>query len=192
MLSNTVVCWSIMHGKFLFHASWFQVQGETLVQVLVPMIGMEDLDGNAKVCHTPRLILFIGFESFRFEVKQVEVSQPRHVIGEGDIISSFSFCFNRSWSPQVRVDLIAKFHGTLTLVSLWDGFPGRFRIYTWLTKEWLPWGCWLQADASHKPVFDETSCDACRNMLHSTVELIQGKLFISYMCCFRLIMSHTV
>ena len=63
-----------MHGKFLFHAPGFQVQCETLVQILTPMIGMEDFDGNTKVCCTPCLVLLVSFESFRFQAEQVEVS----------------------------------------------------------------------------------------------------------------------
>ena len=64
-----------MHGKFLFCAPGFQVQDEPLIQVLAPMIGMENFDGNAKVRRAPGIILLVGFKSFGFQVKQVEVSQ---------------------------------------------------------------------------------------------------------------------
>ena len=90
-----------MHSKFLFRAPGFQVHNEPLIQVLIPMIRMEDFDGNAKVCCAPGFILLVGFKSFGFQVKQVEVCQSEHVIGEGDVILASSFRFDRSRSPQV-------------------------------------------------------------------------------------------
>jgi len=90
-----------MHGKFLFRAPGFQVQNEPLIQVLAPTIRMEDFDGNAKVCHAPGSILLVGFKSFGFQAKQVEVCQSGHVISEGDVVLSSSFRFDRSRSPQI-------------------------------------------------------------------------------------------
>jgi len=43
MLGNTIMGRSIMYGELLFHPSLLQIQGESLVQVLPPLIGVKDL-----------------------------------------------------------------------------------------------------------------------------------------------------
>ena len=62
------------------------------------------------------------------------MSESGHIICEGDVVLPSSFRFDRSWSPQVGVDLVTKFCGMLALMSLWDGFSSRFCIHAQLAK----------------------------------------------------------
>ena len=73
VFGNTVVGWSVMHGEPLLHASGFEIQSKSLVQVLAFSIGMKDLNRYTKVHRAPSLILFVGFKSFRFQVEKVEM-----------------------------------------------------------------------------------------------------------------------
>ena len=73
VFGNTIVSWSVMHGELLLHASGFEIQSKSLIQVLASLIGMKNLDRYTKVCHAPSLILFVGFKGFGFQVEKVEM-----------------------------------------------------------------------------------------------------------------------
>jgi len=91
---------------------------------------VKNTNRHFKLVRRPSFKWLVGFEGLILHVKKVQMGKSGVVIDECNVVTSSSFCLNRSRSLEVRMDLFAKFLGTLALMSLRDGLPCSLSIDT--------------------------------------------------------------
>ena len=91
---------------------------------------MKNANRRFELVRRPSFELFVCFKGLILCAKKVQVGKLGVVVNERNVVTSSSFCLNRSRSPEVRMDLFAKFLGTLALASLRDGLPCSLSVDT--------------------------------------------------------------
>ena len=91
---------------------------------------MKNTNWCLKLVARPSLELLVGFKSLILGVEKVKVGKSSVIVDECNVVMSTAFRLNRSRSPEVRMDLFAKFIGMLALTSLRDGLPCSLSVDT--------------------------------------------------------------
>ena len=116
---------------------------------------MKDLDARAELSQAPRLENLVGCEGLGFLGEEVQVREPGTVINKGDVVTLLSLRLDRSWPPEVGVDLISESLTSLPCTCLRNGLPSGLRVHTGFAKE-IPQRSLLDVDTGDKPFVNKT------------------------------------
>ena len=133
-LCNAIVLRSVMNSKLLLHTCCLQMHNEFFSKVFTATIGVQHFDNSIVLGTTPGFKVPVDSKGFALLAEKMQVHEASFVICEGDIVTSPSNCFDRSWSPDIHMHLSTELCGTLTNTFLGDGLPSSFCIDTGLTK----------------------------------------------------------
>src|SRR6266704_5165122 len=91
-----------------------------------------------------------------------------------------SFSFNRSWPPEIRMDLIAESFCALALPHLWNQFLSALGIHARLAEDLCVQHRLVEPHASNHLIGNQTMGRGWGYVSHAMMELVKGQYFFRY------------
>src|SRR6266571_7232833 len=134
---DTSLLVSVMDTEFLHGALGLAMGDKFSSLIFSTLVSVEDFNMPSKLSFNPCFEGFISIEGFVLGAEKVQECKSGFVINKDDPVTFPSFRFNRRLPPEVRMDLVRKFLGTITFPFLRNSLLSCLCIHTRLAEEFV-------------------------------------------------------
>ncbi len=167
---GAVVLGGVMDSEATDCAATRQVLSELVAEILSTTIGVKLLDSKTELGEEPSFELEVAFEGVRFVADKVNNSEAAVVVREADKVFLPVDCFDRCWTPQVRVNLLAHCASPFPFPNLLNGLPMPLSPITRGAKR--RFAALVELHPCHQSLLHQSPCGVMPDMSQTPVQLV--------------------